>query len=81
MIGAAATASTKNVFRMFSCSYTMAREYFTILGRVMKLANARDIYQILLKDTNIYQVLILKESVALLNTNFIQTTSGAHQDW
>ena len=61
MIGTATTSSTKNVFRLFSCSYTMAREYFTILGRVMKLANAKDlyIYQVLLKDTNIYQVLIL----------------------
>eukprot|EP01035_Chromulina_nebulosa_P022879 gene22879-29634_t len=38
MGGPSTSTPTKNVFRMYSCNYTMAREYFTILGRMMKLA-------------------------------------------
>ena len=48
-------ATTKNVFRMFSCNYTMAREYFTILGRMMKLANTMEVRDLLQK--NIIEVL------------------------
>ena len=52
-----------NVFRMFSCNFTMAREYFTILGRVMKFPNSMK----LLNGTNIFQVLTQIGSVPTLD--------------
>lgn len=50
MGGPSTSTPTKNVFRMYSCNYTMAREYFTILGRMMKLASTTEVRDLLQKN-------------------------------
>lgn len=62
-IGYTSGPNVANVFRMFSCNFTMAREYFTILGRVMKFPNSMK----LLNGTNIFQVLTQIGSVPTLD--------------
>lgn len=41
----------KNVFRLYSCTCTMAREFFTLLGRIVRTTDSRE----LLDTTNIFQ--------------------------
>lgn len=43
--------ATKNVFRMSSCTQTLAREYFTLLGRMTNTASGRK----LLDSTQVFQ--------------------------
>lgn len=41
----------KNVFRLYSCTCTMAREFFTLLGRIVRTTESREF----LDTTNIFQ--------------------------
>ncbi len=46
-----AALPAKNVFRLYSCTCTMAREFFTLLGRIIRTTESRH----LLDSTNIFQ--------------------------
>lgn len=45
------TNISKNVFRLFSCNYRMSREFFSLLGRIVRTSASRQ----LLDGTNIFQ--------------------------
>ena len=51
--GSALAGGGKNVFRLTSCNSLMAREYFTLLGRIVRTPNSRK----LLDHTNIFKYL------------------------
>ncbi|RYG68983.1 hypothetical protein EON64_03875, partial [archaeon] len=50
-LGASISNGTKNVFRMQSCSSSMARELFTLLGKIVKSPGSKK----LLEYTNIFE--------------------------